>query len=210
VDQDRRRDTEPHDDRGASRTRKRSHLHRVGLAIAATCERSVLELTWGRAPGKALFEQSRDLALAPARITNPYRPAVTLATLGAMAADPDDGETGSTTICGLRSRTENKNKNANAIAQKRVPARRLEACCTKGPKAGSTRVPRAKSSGACAVTTSSPSRPAAHRCCQCALPSALPATAPLRIRFWMKWRSAQRHRSWLMGHHLEANLSVLP
>jgi hypothetical protein len=52
----------------------------------------VLELTWGRALGKALFEQSRNLALAPARITNPYRPAVTLATLGAMAADPDDSE----------------------------------------------------------------------------------------------------------------------
>ena len=70
----------------------KAHLHRVGLAIAATCERSVLELTWGRALGKALFEQSRDLALAPIRATNPYRPAVTLATLSAMPADPDDSQ----------------------------------------------------------------------------------------------------------------------
>jgi hypothetical protein len=70
----------------------KAHLQRVGLAIAATCDRSVLELTWGRALGKALFEQSRELALTPAPITNPYRPAVTLATLRAMQADPDDSQ----------------------------------------------------------------------------------------------------------------------
>jgi hypothetical protein len=70
----------------------KAHLQRVGLAIAATCDRSVLELTWGRALGKALFEQSRELALAPAPIANPYRPAVTLATLRAMQADPDDSQ----------------------------------------------------------------------------------------------------------------------
>ena len=70
----------------------KAHLHRIGLAIAATCERSALELTWGRALGKALFEQSRDLALAPIRTTNPYRPAVTLATLEAIQADRDDSQ----------------------------------------------------------------------------------------------------------------------
>jgi hypothetical protein len=70
----------------------KAHLQRIGLAIAATCERSVLELTWGRALGKALFEQSRELALAPIRAVNPYRPAVTLATLSAMQADPDDSQ----------------------------------------------------------------------------------------------------------------------
>lgn len=48
----------------------------------------------GRTFGKALFEQSRDLALVPASVANPYRPAVTLATLSAMDADPDDGEDG--------------------------------------------------------------------------------------------------------------------
>ena len=70
----------------------KAHLHRVGLAIAATCDRSVLELTWGRALGKALFEQSREPALAPTRATHPYRRAVTLATLSAMQADPDDSQ----------------------------------------------------------------------------------------------------------------------
>ena len=70
----------------------KAHLQRIGLAIAATCDRSVLELTWGRALGKALFEQSRELALAPARISNPYRTAVTLATLRDMPADPDDSQ----------------------------------------------------------------------------------------------------------------------
>ena len=68
----------------------KAHLHRIGLAIAATCERSVLELTWGRALGKALFEQSRELAVAQTP-TDPYRRAVTLATLQAMEAAPDDG-----------------------------------------------------------------------------------------------------------------------
>src|SRR5260221_12100580 len=66
----------------------KAHLQRIGLAIAATCERSVLELTWGRALAKALFEQSRELALAPIRAVNPYRPAASLATLSALQADP--------------------------------------------------------------------------------------------------------------------------
>lgn len=70
----------------------KAHLHRIGLAIAATCERSVLELTWGRTLGKVLYEQSRDLALAQAPIANPYRPAVTLATLSAMQAAMDNEE----------------------------------------------------------------------------------------------------------------------
>jgi len=38
----------------------KAHLHRIGLAIAATCDRSVLELTWGRTLGKALFERVND------------------------------------------------------------------------------------------------------------------------------------------------------
>ena len=68
----------------------KAHLHRIGLAIAATCDRSVLELTWGRTLGKALFEQSRQLDSAPIDTSNRYRPAVTLATLQAMQADADD------------------------------------------------------------------------------------------------------------------------
>jgi len=71
---------------------RKAHLHRIGLAIAATCERSVLELSWGRTLGKALFDQSRELALTPAPAANPYRPAVTLATLSAMPAGLDDDE----------------------------------------------------------------------------------------------------------------------
>jgi len=70
----------------------KAHLHRIGLAIAATCERSVLELTWGRTLGKVLFDQSREMVLAPAPTGNPYRPAVTLATLSAMPAELDDEE----------------------------------------------------------------------------------------------------------------------
>ena len=70
----------------------KAHLHRIGLAIAATCERSTLELTWGRTLGKALYDQSRELALVPEPARNPYRPAVTLATLSAMQAELDDGE----------------------------------------------------------------------------------------------------------------------
>ena len=70
----------------------KAHLHRIGLAIAATCERSVLELSWGRTLGRVLYEQSRELALAPAPLANPYRPAVTLATLSAMKAEIDDDE----------------------------------------------------------------------------------------------------------------------
>jgi hypothetical protein len=70
----------------------KAHLHRIGLAIAATCERSTLELTWGRTLGKALFDQSRELTLAPTPATNSYRPTVTLATLSAMQAELDDEE----------------------------------------------------------------------------------------------------------------------
>ncbi len=71
---------------------QKAHLHRIGLAIASTCERSTLELTWGRALGNALYEQSRELATAP--ITDRCRRAVTLATLSAMRADLDDDGTG--------------------------------------------------------------------------------------------------------------------
>jgi hypothetical protein len=70
----------------------KAHLHRIGLAIAATCERTTLELTWGRTLGKALFDQSRELTRAPTPATNSYRSAVTLATLSAMQAELDDEE----------------------------------------------------------------------------------------------------------------------
>jgi hypothetical protein len=45
---------------------RKAHLRRVGLAIAATCDRSALVLAWGQPLGHALFEQSRNPAAEPA------------------------------------------------------------------------------------------------------------------------------------------------
>lgn len=44
---------------------RRSHLHRLGLSIASTCDRSTLMSVLGVTPGTALFVQSRRLARAP-------------------------------------------------------------------------------------------------------------------------------------------------
>jgi hypothetical protein len=44
---------------------RRSHLHRLGLSIAATCDRSTLMHVLGAIPGTALFVQSRRLDHAP-------------------------------------------------------------------------------------------------------------------------------------------------
>jgi hypothetical protein len=44
---------------------RRSHLHRLGLSIASTCDRSTLMRVLGVIPGTALFVQSRRLAHAP-------------------------------------------------------------------------------------------------------------------------------------------------
>jgi hypothetical protein len=41
---------------------RKSHLHGIGLAIAATCDRATLETTWGTALGQALYDQSREQA----------------------------------------------------------------------------------------------------------------------------------------------------
>jgi hypothetical protein len=53
---------------------RRSHLHRLGLAIATTCDRSTLMSVLGIVPGTALFVQSRTLVRAPGD-----RPKITLA-----------------------------------------------------------------------------------------------------------------------------------
>jgi hypothetical protein len=57
---------------------RKLHLHGIGLAIAATCDQSTLEKTWGTALGQALFAQSRE---RPAREHRPVaqRSKVTLA-----------------------------------------------------------------------------------------------------------------------------------
>jgi hypothetical protein len=76
---------------------RKSHLHRIGLAIAATCDENVLVQTWGTALGQTLFAQSREAPPAPARAPGQHRSKITLATLGGtswMSADdeedPDD------------------------------------------------------------------------------------------------------------------------
>jgi hypothetical protein len=73
---------------------RKSHLHRIGLAIAATCDESVLVQTWGTALGQTLFAQSREAPPAPARAPGQHRSKITLATLSASSpwASIDDGE----------------------------------------------------------------------------------------------------------------------
>jgi hypothetical protein len=61
---------------------RRAHLHQVGLAIAATCDRTALVQAWGTALGHALFTQSRDRM--PARAPGPYRPQLKLAEIPAF------------------------------------------------------------------------------------------------------------------------------
>jgi hypothetical protein len=39
---------------------RKSHLHRTGLAIAATCDLGTLVQAWGTALGQAIFAQSRE------------------------------------------------------------------------------------------------------------------------------------------------------
>ena len=54
---------------------RRSHLHRLGLSIASTCDRSTLTRVLGVIPGTALFVQSRRLAQVP---PPGYRPKISL------------------------------------------------------------------------------------------------------------------------------------
>jgi len=73
---------------------RKSHLHRIGLAIAATCDESVLVQTWGTALGQTLYAQSREAPPAPQRAPGQHRSKITLATLGGsswISAD-DEGD----------------------------------------------------------------------------------------------------------------------
>lgn len=67
---------------------RKSHLHRIGLAIAATCDESVLVQTWGTALGQTLYAQSRDAPPAPARAPGQHRAKITLATLSGSSSWP--------------------------------------------------------------------------------------------------------------------------
>ena len=73
---------------------RKSHLHRIGLAIAATCDENVLVATWGTALGQTLYAQSREAPPVPQRAPGQHRSKVTLATLGGAApwvsSDDDD------------------------------------------------------------------------------------------------------------------------
>jgi hypothetical protein len=73
---------------------RKSHLHRIGLAIAATCDENVLVQTWGTALGQTLFAQSREAPPVPQRAPGQHRSKITLATLGGTSwmssSDVDD------------------------------------------------------------------------------------------------------------------------
>src|SRR5579864_8023521 len=74
---------------------RKSHLHRIGLAIAATCDESVLVQTWGTALGQTLYAQSREAPPAPQRAPGQLRSKITLASLGGASwVGSDDGEDG--------------------------------------------------------------------------------------------------------------------
>lgn len=72
---------------------RKSHLHRIGLAIAATCDENVLVQTWGTALGQTLFAQSREAPPAPHRPPGQHRSKITLASLSGtpwVASDEED------------------------------------------------------------------------------------------------------------------------
>jgi len=72
---------------------RKSHLHRIGLAIAATCDETVLVQTWGTALGQTLYARSRE-ASPKTRPSGPHRPKITLASLSGtpLPADVDEEE----------------------------------------------------------------------------------------------------------------------
>jgi hypothetical protein len=74
---------------------RKSHLHRIGLAIAATCDEGVLVQTWGTALGQTLYAQSREAPAMPHRAPGQHRSKITLATLNAgpgMSPDTEDDQ----------------------------------------------------------------------------------------------------------------------
>jgi len=58
---------------------RKSHLHRTGLAIAATCDLTTLVAAWGTALGQAIFAQSRERVEKPERVVVSGRSKITLA-----------------------------------------------------------------------------------------------------------------------------------
>jgi hypothetical protein len=58
---------------------RKAHLHRTGLAIAATCDLDTLVQGWGTALGQAVFAQSRARTAEPERMPVGRRAKITLA-----------------------------------------------------------------------------------------------------------------------------------
>jgi len=73
---------------------RKSHLHRIGLAIAATCDETVLVQTWGTALGQTLYAQSREAPRKPQRLPGQHRPKITLASLSGHPFPQDDADEG--------------------------------------------------------------------------------------------------------------------
>ncbi len=74
---------------------RKSHLHRIGLAIAATCDENVLVQTWGTALGQTLYAQSREPPPLPMRAPGQHRSKIALASLGGgtfVASGDDEDE----------------------------------------------------------------------------------------------------------------------
>src|ERR1700680_798271 len=77
---------------------RKTHLHGIGLAIAATCDQDTLMQVLGNALGAAMFGQSRERP-QPVRSYGSHRAKITLAKLtsldsrvgGADIEDADDG-----------------------------------------------------------------------------------------------------------------------
>src|SRR5712691_931411 len=74
---------------------RKSHLHRIGLAIAATCDLDTLIQGWGTALGQAIYAQSRARRAEPDRVPVGRRSRITLArraefTLAAPGIVPDE------------------------------------------------------------------------------------------------------------------------
>jgi hypothetical protein len=58
---------------------RKAHLHRIGLAIAATCDLPALVQQWGTVLGHAIFIQSREKGIEPETVRQPQRQKITLA-----------------------------------------------------------------------------------------------------------------------------------
>jgi len=78
---------------------RKSHLHRIGLALAATCDLETLIQVMGTALGRVLFAQSREGAPDGDRRHGPPRSRVTLAARAGIkpvishaVADEDEGD----------------------------------------------------------------------------------------------------------------------